>query len=599
VTPTLTAANSATVSLTLTFPKNFRVARASAASTTVSSVRPSAKAGVRTALYVNPTSGYTLSIYVDGSPSAQSFPISVSGGTQTVSFSLLGGTHSVVVKETDANGDLLASGSQSGVSVSPGSSTALTITMSMNASAVVLTTNTSGSDATVLSTSSGSPTAFCVFSPTAAPTLYAQAADLANGFVLPGPSLGVPTSTLTSQTSSGSSLLYVNPGTWQPIITPQPNGAPISATFQVLDLNNITHLGYATIGNAESVPCQVFASFSPTSVTIGGTSTLTITGGSPPYAVTEADGNCTYQSQNAPLNSIYTATSVTGSACTPSIFDANATTPATSPTLAMTPLIYFAGASGVQACDENGNSVGLSGFSIGYGTAITYDTYNARFFIDDITSGGHLKVFSKWGVPESVSGFAAYGGGQNQLVYNPSNNHIYAAWNNNGNPDVLEWDAVGNSVTSSGGYPGIRGVGISFDALNQHLYVVDNDEYVNVYNTDGTVDSAANGGFPTVTSERFAGGNDIQVDAADGRVFVVQGYTIMHVYDLLGNVVSTSGTFTGLGGNVVYDPNNHRVYSFQNQVGGMMRAWDINGNAISLPGSSCYVAEAFAGIVVN
>jgi DNA-binding beta-propeller fold protein YncE len=119
-------------------------------------------------------------------------------------------------------------------------------------------------------------------------------------------------------------------------------------------INSTTYAGYAAIGYAGSLPCQVSATFSPTSVPVGSTSTLTISGGTAPYTVTEADGNCTFAAQNPPANSTWTATAVNAGTCDPTVTDHNGTGASGAPTLAATQgVTTFAGNGGAGELDSS------------------------------------------------------------------------------------------------------------------------------------------------------------------------------------------------------------------------------------------------------
>ena len=273
------AAN-ARATLTLKFPPHF--AHASRGST--SSDRSAA--GSRRPSYINPTVGYTLVIQNSGTaimdpanPTNAYFTLGTpnADGTSTLTVPFSSGTYAagtIQITEYDGlgTGNVLAFGSNQpytnpdnsynngSLTVAPGGSAQLTVTMVMNATQVAITADpTTGTNSFALSGSSY--TNYCALYGS---TIFAFAADPSSGFVIPGtasgyaggdgynPYPGVPAVTLSQQSSSGN-------GTSRLVSTPplgysmqfDANNDPISATFFLVN-------PLAQIGNPYNPPPYIY-----------------------------------------------------------------------------------------------------------------------------------------------------------------------------------------------------------------------------------------------------------------------------------------------------------------------------------------------------
>jgi hypothetical protein len=214
--------------VTLRFPPTFAIAKS--AKSTQSKSAASTRRGPA---YINPTIGYTLTVSINGQtiedPSTGftyftinatnpdgsaniTVPISSNGGTAYPTGALCftewdgsNGTGNLVASGcnqayTDSNGN-----PQPGTfTITPGTTTAIVLTMLMNATQIAITTDPiAGSDATTNSAG--------VFCTVPGVVVYAFAADPSAGYVLPGASAGYPGIPTVSLSSQSTDILNNSP----------------------------------------------------------------------------------------------------------------------------------------------------------------------------------------------------------------------------------------------------------------------------------------------------------------------------------------------------------------------------------------------------
>lgn len=212
-TPTATASAARTAiaggTLTIRFPAGYRTASRDAGA-------PASAA--RRATYVNPTGGNVLDIYVDGTlvrglDGTQFHSVTVAAsadGTQTISNVPLYSTNSdiaVVEWESSATSVLAVGETLPGtVSVVPGGTAAITLTMQMNLSGFAITTAADGSSSTALA--SGQP--YTIGAAGSPALVYLYPTDALGGYtsaVPPSGFDGVPGNLTVSASSSHGSRI--------------------------------------------------------------------------------------------------------------------------------------------------------------------------------------------------------------------------------------------------------------------------------------------------------------------------------------------------------------------------------------------------------
>jgi hypothetical protein len=612
----------ANATLTIVFPTNFRHLGA-----------PGTASAHRTPAYVNPSSGNTISVY--GVPTTGSIftltntvAVNAAAGatSQTIAIQLPAISYiEVVVQEKNATGTVLAQGSTPSPNIMAGGTIALSVTMDMVAAGIAMTTDpVNGADAVLLSNSSGSPTPICAKN---AGQVYTYPVDASQGYLISTTSSGgtvdqgghpaVPVPTLVSQTASDSSVLSASSFGYKATYA-QPTST-IAATFSVSNANvpttNVTASGlvptvnaYASIDNVGTAICPN-ASWSPASVTVGSTSTLTITGGTAPYTVTSPGGTCPTASGSA---NTYTATPSTAGTCTYTVTDAKGRIVTAALTATAISNLYFANANyGLAVCDETGAAVASSGFSgIVYANAAAFDSVDNDIFVGDISGGGTYTI-RRYGLDgTSLGTFATVASsvGPEALAYNPANQHLYAAilQSYGGGPDLLEWDSTGAQISNAGRWSGTNGAtAVAVDATNQHIYVLDsngtsNGGTIRVFTPNGGIYSTS-GSFILAPTTAIGPESALFVDPAANRVYLsildsANSMVVVQIFDLQGNTIATSGSFSGLTGSIIYDPHTQHIFGLQ-QISTMyhLLGWDSSGNAISLGSTSCFTASAYQG----
>lgn len=386
----------ASASITVVFPAGFHRARAP-------------QSIVRTPQYVNPTAGGLLHVKVNGVEVAGS-PYTVNAlpnGTQVLAVPATSNAsaQALSIEEHDSSDTLiLASGTGSFTLATPGATANVTLVMSINAQRVAITTdNVAGSDAQALGNGLPNPTPFC----TSNANLYPFAADLSNGYVLPGVQAGnvagVPVPTLLSQVpDGGTSALGAPTGNMYPIAF---DGAHHGLTAVFTVANPLTALGVTYPNGA--YPGQwvgiayVYTLCTPSTTAVtnpiafAGTTAVNITGGAPPFtfAVT---GPCS--SANVSTRQWNVTGNAAGTCTVTATDNANMASAATSITVNAATLGLNCSAA---AC--NGLANGPSAYTLnitepGYGSGsyTLYGTGSGCFFSPATTvtaSGGAATVY--------------------------------------------------------------------------------------------------------------------------------------------------------------------------------------------------------------
>lgn len=202
--------------LTIRFPAAFRQASGVvAAGAPAPRHLPAAIAARRRPAYVNPTSGNTIDIYVDGNyvddldgdTDGDSLTVQpTSDGTQTITVPIYQASCDISLVEHDWNYDVVALGETS-VSVTPGQTLALSVTMLMNATGFAVGPNADGSDAVEMNGTGSYP---AVGAAGVTTPVYIYPTDPSGGFVGPVPATGVgglPASLTATGTASDASRL--------------------------------------------------------------------------------------------------------------------------------------------------------------------------------------------------------------------------------------------------------------------------------------------------------------------------------------------------------------------------------------------------------
>jgi hypothetical protein len=216
--------------------------------------------------------------------------------------------------------------------------------------------------------------------------------------------------------------------------------------------------------------------------------------------------------------------------------------------------------------------------------------YQPWLYVTNQAGTPPIQAFDEDGNPEpALTGNFANMNSPSDIAYDARNNRLYVVNNNN---QVNAYDLQGNQIALSGNsnnpFPGvIGGTGLAFNANNDWFYVAQcGGNAIDAYDEEGNPE-ATPGGFPGLVNPykiAFDTQNNVLYAAFAGGAGSVQSY------DEQGNAGTTSVPVDNARG-VAYDRLNDTIYApytFNGGAGGppWMAAFDGNGNARTLTGSA-------------